>query len=102
MSVPKRVSTSFSEEFEVKVKVHQGLVLSPLQFIIVLETFSREFRVRCPWEIPFADNLVILTETLEGLMAKMGVWKNGIDSKRLKANMKKTKVIISGRGLHKW
>ena len=40
-----RVGEGYSEEFEVKVGVHQGSVLSPLLFIIVLETLSREF---CP------------------------------------------------------
>ena len=30
-----------SEEFKVKVSVHQGSVLSPLLFIIVLEALSR-------------------------------------------------------------
>jgi hypothetical protein len=32
-----------SEAFEVKVGVHQGSVLSPLLFIIVLEALSRQF-----------------------------------------------------------
>ena len=31
-----------SDEFEVKVSVHQGPVLSPLLFIILLDTLSRE------------------------------------------------------------
>ena len=31
---------SYSEEFEVKDGLHQGLVLSPLFFIIVLEGLS--------------------------------------------------------------
>ena len=33
----KRINSSFSEEFEVKVAVHQGSVLSLLLFILVLE-----------------------------------------------------------------
>ena len=45
-----RVGEGYSEEFEVKVGVHQGSVLSPLLFIIVLEALSREFRCRVPWE----------------------------------------------------
>ena len=44
-----RVNSSFSEEFEVKVEVHQGAsVLSSLLFFIALESLSREFRVGCP------------------------------------------------------
>ena len=34
------VGKGYSEEFEMKVRVHQGLVFSPLLFIIVLEAFS--------------------------------------------------------------
>ena len=50
-----RVRSSFSEEFEVKVWVHRGSVLSPLLFIIVLEALPREFRVGCPWDMLYAD-----------------------------------------------
>ena len=35
------VGEGYNEEFEVKVGVHQGSVLSPLLFIIVLEALSR-------------------------------------------------------------
>ena len=38
-----RVGDGYSEEFEVKVGVHQGSVLSPLLFINVLEALSHEF-----------------------------------------------------------
>ena len=41
-------NSSFSEEFEVKVGEHQGSVLSPLLFIIVLEALSCEICVGCP------------------------------------------------------
>ena len=40
-----RVSNSLSEEFEVKVGMHQGSVLSPLLLIIVLEALIE--RVTC-------------------------------------------------------
>ena len=37
-----RVGKGLSDEFEVKVSVHQGPVLSPLLFISVLDALSRE------------------------------------------------------------
>ena len=52
------VGEGYSEEFEVKVGVHQGLVISPLPLIVVLEAFSREFRSGFPWEDLFTDDLV--------------------------------------------
>ena len=38
------VNNTYSDEFGVKVGVHQGSVLSPLLFVIVFEALSREFR----------------------------------------------------------
>jgi len=43
-----KIDEGESEEFGVRVGVHQGSILSPLLFIIVLEALSREFRVRLP------------------------------------------------------
>ena len=57
-----RVGEGYSDEFEVKVGVHQGSVLSPLLFIIVLEALSREFRCGVPWGDLYADDLVIIAE----------------------------------------
>jgi len=49
--------------FEVKVGMHQVLALSPLLFVIVMESLSREFRVTLPWELLYADDLVVIAET---------------------------------------
>ena len=38
-----RVNDKESAEFEVKVGVHQGSVLSPMLFIIVMDALSAEF-----------------------------------------------------------
>ena len=59
------VGEGYSEEFEVKVGVHQGPVLNPLLFIIVLEALSRMFPSGVLWEDLYADVLVIIAESLE-------------------------------------
>ena len=45
-SVP--VNGQFIDEFNIKVSVPQSAVLSPLLFVIIMETLSKEFRVGCP------------------------------------------------------
>jgi len=39
-----------SKHFEGKIGMHRGSVLSPLLFVIVMETLSRKFRVALPLE----------------------------------------------------
>ena len=60
-----KLEVSESAEFAVKVCVHQGSVLSPLLFIIVLEVLSKKFRIGLPWELFYADYLALLAESEE-------------------------------------
>ena len=68
-----------SAEFEVKVGVHQGSVLSPLFFIIV--TLPEEFREGLPWEVLYADDLVLMAASQDELMEKIKQWKNGLEKR---------------------
>ena len=86
-------------EFEVKVRVHQGSVLSLLLFIIVLETPSREFSSEIPWEDLYADDLVIIAESLEKCVRRLLTWKEAMEKKGLRVNAGKTKIMICGMGL---
>ena len=62
-----------------KVGVHQGSVLSPLLFTIVLEALSREFRAGVPWEDLYADDLVIIADSIYPCaVCRTGVGNNSI------------------------
>ena len=91
-----RINNEFSEEFLIKVGVHQGSVLSPLLFIIVLEALTREMRSGCPEELLYADDLVLMGETVDLLKAKLESWKHSLESGGLRVNLKKTKIMVSG------
>ena len=86
-----RVGDGYSEEFGVGVGVHQGSVLSPMLFIILLEALSGEFRTGYPWELLYADDLMISAESMEELLVKVKTWKTEIEKKGLCVNMGKTK-----------
>ena len=93
-----RVSGKLGEEFEVEVGVHQGSVLSPILFAIVLEILSRGFSAGLPWELLYADDLVIMADSLDELSVKLERWKAELSAKGLKVNTKKTKIMISKPG----
>ena len=82
-----------SRAFNVKVGVHQGSVLGPLLFVIVLEALSREFREGLPMELLYADDLVLIAETKELLLEKVRKWRQGMEKKGLRVNAGKTKVM---------
>ena len=89
-----RVGEGYSEEFEVKVGVHQGSVHSPLRFIIVLEALSCEFHSWVPWEDLYADDLIIIAESLEECVRRLLTWRESIEEKGLRVN-----AGICGTGL---
>ena len=91
-----RTVYSNSNGFEVKVDMHQGSALSPLLFVMVMEALSREFRVALPWELLYADDLVVIAETEEDIIKRLNEWKDNVENRGMRVNMNKTKVMISG------
>ena len=59
------VSGQYSKDFVIGVGMHQGSVLSPLLFILLLEALSCEFRTGVPWELLYTDDLVLIADTQE-------------------------------------
>ena len=86
-----RVIGQYSGEIGVEVRVHQGLVLSTLLFILILEALSREFL--------YANDLPMIAGILEECITKLNAWKNGMENRGLRVHMMKTKLMISGAGL---
>ena len=74
------VGEGFSQEIDVKVRVHQGSLLSLLLFIIVLEALSREFQAGVPWEDPYVDYLVIIADSLDECAKRLLICRRGSGS----------------------
>jgi len=75
-----------SNSFEVKVGMHQGSALSPLLFVIVMEALSTEFRVALPWELLYADDLVVIAETEDDLIKRLNEWKDNMENRGMRVN----------------
>ena len=94
-----RTGSGDSDGFEVRVGVHQGSVLSPLLFAIVMDVVSREVRDGLPWELLYADDLVLMAHSREDLAKKLVAWKSCLEVKGMKVNAAKSKVMVGGAGL---
>ena len=91
-----RVGSALSEEFKIAVEVRQGSVLSTLLLAVVVNLVTESARDGLLLEIVHADDLVSMSETLEGLMEKFWKWKEAFERKGLKVNLGKTEIIMSG------
>ena len=91
-----RVDSELSEEFEVKVGMHQGSVLSPFLFAVVVDVVTEFASEGALSEFLYADDLVLMSETIEGLRNKFLKWKETFESKGFKVNLGEAKVMVSG------
>ena len=66
-TIRDREGSAYSEEFEIKVGVHQEYVLSPLLFAIVEYVITENARRGMVNELLYAYDLVLLRETTEDL-----------------------------------
>ena len=88
-----RVNSELSEELEVKVGMHQGSVLSPFILAVVVDVVT-EFARECALsELLYADDLVLMSETIERHGNKFLKWKDAFESKGLKAKFWKTLIF---------
>ena len=92
-----RVGSGLSEEFSVKVGVHQGSVLSPLLFAMVIDEVTENARKGWTKQILYADDLVLMGKTLEELRENFDEWRETFESKGIRVNLGKIKLTVTGK-----
>ena len=76
-----RVDFELSGEFEVKVGMRQGSVLSPFLFALVVDVVTEFARESALSVLLYADEIVIMSETIMGLRDKVVKWKEALRAK---------------------
>ena len=92
-----RFAGGLSAKFPIKVGVHQGSALSPLLFKIVMEEATRYVRRGDPWELLYADDLVLSAESRETVLEMFTDWSRAMELRGMKVNIGKTKLLVSGK-----
>ena len=62
-----------------------------------MEVVTRGVKEGLPWELLYADDLVLVAQSKEELREKVLRWKECMELKGLKVNIEKTKVMRSGK-----
>ena len=66
-------------------------------FVVVMQEVTKDVRGKSLWELLYADDLVIIAELEEQVVRRFNEWKRELETRGVKVNMDKTKMIIVGR-----
>ena len=85
-----------SEKFNVKVGLHQGSTLSPYLFDLIMDVITAEVRDEVPWSVMFADDVVLVDLTREGVERKLELWREALEDRGLRISRVKTEYLWMG------
>ncbi|XP_063614581.1 uncharacterized protein LOC134787702 [Penaeus indicus] len=98
ISTEVRCQAGKSENFELKVGVHQGSALSPLLFAVVTDCLTEEVRRSSPWDIMYADDVVTCTNNRETCEEKLVQWTRALERRGMKVSRTKKENLNAGNG----
>lgn len=90
-----RSESGMSDSFEVRIGVHQGSALSPYLFILVMDEVLKGVIKEAPWCMLFADDIVIIGETVEEVSEMVERIRAALEQKGLRVNKDKTEHMES-------
>ncbi|GKB80367.1 retrovirus-related pol polyprotein LINE-1, partial [Tanacetum coccineum] len=88
-----RTSIGNIEFFLVEVGLHQGSTISPYLFALILDELSRGIQEGIPWCMIFADDIVLVSESAEGLNDRLENWREALEANGLRVSREKTEYL---------
>ena len=81
----------------VGVGVYQRSTQARLLFVVVMQEATIAARGEGLWDLLYPNNLVKTAKSEEEAVRKFGVWKREMETRELKVNKNKTKLMVMGR-----
>ncbi|GKD81028.1 ataxia telangiectasia mutated family protein [Tanacetum coccineum] len=88
-----RSSVGNTEFFPVEVGLHQGSAISPYLFALILDELSRGIQENIPWSMVFADDIVLVAESADGLNLRLESWRKALEDNGLRISREKTEYL---------
>ena len=88
-----RCAVGMTEGFKVEVGLHQGSALIPFLFVMVMDRLTDEVRQKSPWNMMFADDIVICSESKEQMERSLEKWRYALERRGLKVSRSKTEYM---------
>ena len=84
---------SSTKYFPISVGLHQGSALSPYLFSLVMDVLTRHLQEDVPWCMLFADDILLVDKTREGVEGKLELWRSTLESKGFRLSRSKTEYM---------
>ena len=91
-----RSAAELTEEFKVGVGFHQGSALGPFLFAIIIDRLTEDIRKDAPWDMLFADDIVLCRQNHRELEEDLEIWRNALERRGLKVSQSKTEYLRVG------
>ncbi|XP_078156115.1 uncharacterized protein LOC144551890 [Carex rostrata] len=85
-----RACNSETNDFLLKIRLHQESALSPYIFALVIDEVTRDIQGEIPWCMLFADDVVLINESRIGVDGQLELWRHTLESKGFR--LSKTKI----------
>jgi len=82
------------EDFPIDIGLQQGSALSPFLFITVMDELTRGIQDEVPWCMLFADDIVLIDESREGVNTKLERWRDTLEAKGFRLSRSETEYYI--------
>jgi hypothetical protein len=81
-----RTSDGDTIDFPINIWLHQGSVLNPYLFALVMDKVTRNIQDGIPWCMLFTDDVVFVDESRTEVDQKLELWRRTLEAKCLKWN----------------
>ena len=82
-----------TNDFSITVGVHQGSTLSPLLFILVMDTVTSGLHKPIPWTLLYADDVMLAAKSRLELQHQTQLWSDRLAEYGLRLNKRKTEYM---------
>ena len=64
-----------TNDFYIGMGLHQGSASNPFLFTLIMDELTRGIQDEVPWSMLFADDIVLIDETRQGVNDKLERWR---------------------------
>ena len=97
-----RTSDEDTDDFPIKIGLHQGSALSPYLFALVMDEVTRDIQGDIPWCMLFANDVLLVDKSRTGVNQKLELRRETLESKDFRLSRTKTEYMRCDFGTTTW